>query len=80
MTTTFIKAPKFHTTQQVSFVGGEGTVQSYKPDGGTWIYLIKMPWGVAPNFGRVGAETTVCLIEADLYIRESLNQINLRAA
>lgn len=80
MTATFIKAPKFHPTQWVSFVGGEGIVHSYKPDAGAWAYLIEMPLGLAPDFGRVGAETMICLDEADLWARDFLNEVNLRAA
>lgn len=80
MTTTLSKPPKFHPPQRVSFVGGEGIVQSYKPDAGTWTYVIEMPLGLAPDFGRVGAETMICLTEADLWSRESLNEVNLRAA
>lgn len=80
MTATLIKAPKFRLTQRVGFVGGEGIVRSYKPDAGTWVYLIEMPLGLAPDFGRVGAETMVCLNEADLCVRESFNEVSLRVA
>ncbi|MBW4520104.1 MAG: hypothetical protein KME16_10445 [Scytolyngbya sp. HA4215-MV1] len=66
MISTLIKAPSFHPAQQVSFVGGEGIVQSYRPEAGSWIYLIKMSLGQEPDFGRVGAETMVVLLEADL--------------
>ncbi|MGF2034561.1 MAG: hypothetical protein RMZ43_004405 [Nostoc sp. CmiVER01] len=66
MTATFIKLPKFRNTQWVSFVGGEGIVRSYKPESGTWTYLIEMALGLEPDFGRVGAETMILLNEADL--------------
>lgn len=66
MTAICLTAPKFHHTQWVSFVGGEGVVISYAPDAGSWTYLIEMTLGPEPNFGRVGAETTVVLYEADL--------------
>jgi hypothetical protein len=66
MTATFIKLPKFRNTQWVSFVGGEGIVRSYKPESGTWTYLIEMALGLEPDFGRVGAETMILLTEADL--------------
>lgn len=66
MTAICLTVPKFHHTQLVSFVGGEGVVKSYTPDAGSWAYLIEMTLGPEPNFGRVGAETTVMLNEADL--------------
>lgn len=66
MTATLIKRPLFCLMQWVSFVGGEGIVQSYKPNAGTWVYLVEMPLGLEPVFGRVGAETLVLLSEADL--------------
>ncbi|HEY9641542.1 MAG TPA: hypothetical protein V6C57_13725 [Coleofasciculaceae cyanobacterium] len=58
--------PLFRPMQWVSFVGGEGIVRSYKPNDGTWDYLVEMPLGMEPVFGRVGAETMVLLNEADL--------------
>lgn len=63
---TLIHKPRFSISQRVRFIGGEGIVQSYKPNDGTWTYLIKMPLGIEPAFGRVGAETKVFLEEADL--------------
>jgi len=66
MTATFMKRPKFRNTQWVSFVGGEGIVRSYTPESGTWTYLIEMALEREPDFGRVGAETTILLTEADL--------------
>ena len=66
MTATFMKLPKFHNTQWVSFVGGEGIVRRYTPESGTWTYLIEMALGLEPDFGRVGAETMILLTEADL--------------
>ncbi|MBD1834453.1 MULTISPECIES: hypothetical protein [Cyanophyceae] len=66
MTATFIKVPSFRQAQQVSFVGGEGIVRSYRPEAGTWTYLVEMALGLEPDFGRVGAETMVLLNEADL--------------
>ncbi|MBD2037680.1 hypothetical protein H6F76_22235 [Leptolyngbya sp. FACHB-321] len=61
-----VTGPKFRQTQWVSFIGGEGAVRSYTPGAGSWTYLIEMTLGPEPNFGRVGAETTVMLNEADL--------------
>ncbi|UBF24407.1 hypothetical protein K9N68_22250 [Kovacikia minuta CCNUW1] len=66
MTATLIKQPLFRRMQWVSFVGGEGIVRSYKPNDGTWAYLVEMPLGMEPVFGRVGAETMVLLYEVDL--------------
>ena len=66
MIATFIKGPSFHHAQRVSFVGGEGVVRSYRPEAGTWTYLVEMALGLEPDFGRVGAETMVLLNEADL--------------
>ena len=67
MTAKLIEVPSFRHAQRVSFVGGEGIVQSYKPEEGTWKYLIEMPLGLEPDCGRVGAETMVFLDEADLW-------------
>lgn len=66
MTATLIKSPMFRPMQRVRFVGGEGIVRSYKSNAGTWDYLVEMPLGLYPDFGRVGAETIVLLSEADL--------------
>ncbi len=60
-------APSFYHAQRVSFLGGEGIVQSYKYEAETWTYVVKMAWGPEPKFGRVGGETSVSLDEADLY-------------
>ena len=67
MTEICLTMPKFNHAQWVSFVGGEGVVRSYTPDTGSWTYLIEMTLGSEPSFGRVGAETTVVLHEADLH-------------
>jgi hypothetical protein len=61
-----IEVPSFCIAQRVSFVGGEGIVQSYKTELGSWIYLVEMPLGSEPDCGRVGAETMVSLDEEDL--------------
>ena len=60
------QVPRFHPTQRVRFLGGEGIVQSYRFEAETWMYLIEMALGAEPNCGRVGGETTVVLTEADL--------------
>jgi hypothetical protein len=62
----FIQARKFDRTQRVSFVGGEGIIKSFKFDAGAWIYLVQMPLGAKPDFGRVGVETTILLTQTEL--------------
>lgn len=66
MIANFAKASDFHPGQRVSFVGGEGIVQSYRPEAEIWTYLIEMALGQEPSCGRVGAETMVLFDEADL--------------
>jgi hypothetical protein len=66
MTAKSIEKPGFHLAQRVRFVGGEGIVKRYKTEAETWIYLVEMELGPEPDFGRVGAETTIVLPEADL--------------
>lgn len=67
MTVIAANTPNFCYAQRVRFVGGEGTVESYRSEADTWIYLIKMSMGSEPDFGRVGGETTVVLFESDLW-------------
>lgn len=66
MTATLLNRPIFRPLQWVRFVGGEGIVQSCKFNAGTWAYLVEMPLGLNPDFGRVGTETMILLSEADL--------------
>jgi hypothetical protein len=56
----------YEKNRKVSFVGGEGIVRSSNFEGGTWRYLVEMPQGKEPTFGRVGAETMVLLNEREL--------------
>ncbi len=58
--------PRFSNGQQVYFVGGEGVIKSYHTEAGTWAYHIMMNMGQEPNFGRIGHETTIVLIETEL--------------
>lgn len=67
MTTTLVQPPSFHQTQKVGFIGGEGIIRSCKHEAGRWTYLVEMPLGIDPNFGRIGAEAMVVLQEVDLY-------------
>jgi hypothetical protein len=56
----------YQRNRQVTFIGGEGIVRSSSFEGGTWKYLVEMPQGTKPTFGRVGAETMVLLNEREL--------------
>lgn len=62
-----IGSPSFYSAQHVSFLGGEGSVKSFQYEAETWFYVIEMPPGPEPDFGRVGGETTILLSEADLH-------------
>ncbi|PSB52903.1 hypothetical protein [Chamaesiphon polymorphus] len=66
MMPTIDKLHKFQRAQRVSFAGGEGIVRSIKFEAQHWTYLIEMPLGQEPTFGRVGAETMVLLSETEL--------------
>lgn len=67
MTTALVQSPSFRQAQRVKFVGGEGIVKSCKFETGHWTYLVEMSLGSEPSFGRIGAETTILLMEADLH-------------
>ena len=56
----------YEHNRRVSFVGGEGIVKSSHFESGTWKYLVEMPQGKEPTFGRAGAETMVFLNEREL--------------
>ena len=56
----------YEKNRKVSFIGGEGIVRSSSFEGGTWRYLVEMPQGKEPTFGRAGAETMVLLNEREL--------------
>lgn len=77
-----ISGPRFRTGQSVGFAGGEGTIQNYKCEAGTWSYQVEMAMGLEPDFGRLGHETSIILIEAELEPLESdrLNYLNLGLA
>lgn len=61
-----VSIPRFQKEQQVNFLGGSGTVKSYQPEVGTWTYLVEMEMGPEPEMGRVGSETRVLLVEAEI--------------
>lgn len=61
-----LNKPKFHSHQTVRFIGGEGKIKSIQRQYNRWTYTIEMSMGAKPNFGRVGAETTIILEEQDI--------------
>lgn len=63
-------APQFRQGQCVRFIGGAGTVRSFRPDSGSWTYQVEMEMGPEPAIGRIGYETTVVLAEADMTIAD----------
>jgi len=50
----------------VRFAGGVGRIKSYSPEKHTWTYAVEMEMGAEPDFGRIGAETTILLHEEDI--------------
>lgn len=58
--------PKFNRSETVSFLGGIGTIKSFQPTSGTWMYRVEMELGPEPEMGRIGSETTVLLYESDI--------------
>jgi hypothetical protein len=66
MIKTAMKVHSFDRDQRVRFLGGEGIVRNLKFETENWTYLVEMPLGVEPNFGRIGAETMVLLNETEL--------------
>lgn len=59
--------PMFSKNQMVCFVGGVGTIRSCRPESGTWTYVVEMELGPEPDMGRVGSETMILLLEADIH-------------
>lgn len=66
MSTSFLVKPKFQPRQKVSFLGGTGQIKGCQREADTWIYTIEMSMGERPDFGRVGAETTIVLEEREI--------------
>lgn len=60
------KLHSFDRDQRVKFWGGEGIIRNFKFEAESWTYLVEMPMGVEPEFGRIGAETMVLLGETEL--------------
>ncbi len=71
MTANMMTIPRYAKNQLVCFVGGFGTILDCQPDSGTWVYALEMEMGPEPPMGRVGAETRILLLEAD--IQEVMN-------
>lgn len=61
----------FNREQKVKFVGGEGIVRNFKFEDEHWLYVVEMPLGREPEFGRIGAETMVLLSEIELRAAQS---------
>lgn len=66
-TANVIKTPRFNKNQMVCFVGGVGKIRSCRPESGTWTYVVEMELGPEPDMGRVGSETMILLLEADIH-------------
>lgn len=71
---------RFRKGQRVCFIGGMGTIENYKLESGSWIYLVAMELGPQPPMGRIGYETTIWLFEADLALLEDALSYNLAIA
>ncbi|MDZ8094178.1 MAG: hypothetical protein RMZ42_19950 [Nostoc sp. DedQUE05] len=67
MNASLLSLPKFHSGQKVEFIGKEGIIKNYRPQSGSWVYLLEMPMGLEPEMGRVGYETMIWLSEVDIY-------------
>lgn len=59
--------PKFDQEQTVRFLGGTGTIKSRHQEANMWTYTVEMSMGLEPDFGRIGAETTIVLDEIDIH-------------
>ncbi|MEO0014108.1 MAG: hypothetical protein RLZZ535_2497 [Cyanobacteriota bacterium] len=66
MSINLLTRPKFAPNQIVRFIGGIGKIKSIQQQDSRWVYTIEMSMGVEPDFGRVGAETTIVLVEQDI--------------
>ncbi|AFZ35544.1 hypothetical protein Sta7437_1992 [Stanieria cyanosphaera PCC 7437] len=62
-----LNKPKFEQEQNVSFLGGTGTIKSRHQEANMWTYTVEMSMGLEPDFGRVGAETTIVLDEREIH-------------
>ncbi|WP_414621328.1 hypothetical protein [Calothrix sp. CCY 0018] len=62
-----LEKPKFYLQEKVSFLGGTGKIKNLQREAGSWIYTVEMSMGLEPDFGRIGAETTILLEEQDIH-------------
>ena len=69
------KNPQFPCHQTVRFLGGTGKIKSIQQQAICWTYHVEMSMGVKPDFGRVGAETTIVLEEQELCPIEQMGSI-----
>ncbi len=60
------KNPQFDCHQTVRFFGGTGKIKSIQKQAICWTYHVEMSRGVEPDFGRIGAETTIVLEEQEI--------------
>lgn len=65
-TSKVMSQPRYTTTQNVSFIGGVGTVRSCRPDSKTWTYIIEMAIDPETEASKLGGETTILLEEDDI--------------
>lgn len=68
MTTAILLSPKFNHGQMVEFIGGLGTIKNYRPESGSWVYLVEMEMKVEPEIDRIGYETMIWLSEVEISI------------
>ena len=60
------ESPQFDCHQTVRFFGGTGKIKNIQRQDICWIYYVEMSQGVEPDFGRLGAETTIVLEEQEI--------------
>jgi hypothetical protein len=66
MNASVLSVPKFSSGQKVRFIGGEGIIKNYRPESGSWVYLLEMPMELELEMDRVGYETMIWLSEVDI--------------
>lgn len=66
MTTNVLVLPKFNHGQMVKFIGGVGTIKNYRPESGSWVYLVEMEMKLEPGIDRIGYETMIWLSELEI--------------
>ncbi|QSJ14524.1 hypothetical protein JYQ62_21715 [Nostoc sp. UHCC 0702] len=66
MTIAISISPKFNHGQMVGFIGGVGTIKNYRPESGSWVYLVEMEMELEPEIDRIGYETMIWLSELEI--------------